>query len=135
MSTPNTTGSSKPLIWTGRILTTLTTLFMLMDGVMKLVKPEPVMKATLNLGFPESTISGIGIALLVCTLLYVLPRTAVLGAMLLTGYLGGAVAAQVRIGAPVFDTLFPVIFAVLIWAGIYLREARLRALVPWRGKW
>lgn len=132
MNTPGTTGPSKKLIWTGRILTGLTTLFLLMDGVMKLVKPEPVVKATVNLGYPESAIGGIGIALLICTVFYVIPRTAIFGAILLTGYLGGAVASQVRIGAPVFDTLFPVIFATLMWAGIFLRDERLRALVPWR---
>ncbi len=73
-----------------------------------------------------------GVLLLVCTAVYVIPRTAVLGAILLTGYLGGATAAQVRVNHPLFETVFPVMFGVLIWAGAVLREDRLRALIPLR---
>lgn len=108
-------------------------LFLLMDGVMKLVKPEPVLRATVQLGYPESVIFGLGIVLLVCVILYVIPRTAVLGAILLTGYLGGAVATHVRVGDPLFShILFPVYVAILVWGGLYLREERLRALIPLR---
>lgn len=108
-------------------------LFLLMDGVMKLVKPKPVLRATVQLGYPESVIFGLGIVLLVCVILYVIPRTAVLGAILLTGYLGGAVATHVRVGDPLFShILFPVYVAILVWGGLYLREERLRALIPLR---
>jgi hypothetical protein len=97
-----------------------------------LFKPAFVVEATVMLGYPESTIVGMGIALLVSTVLYVIPRTAVLGAILLTGYLGGAVATHVRVGEGAFPVLFPVFFGVLIWGGLYLRDARLRALIPVR---
>jgi len=90
---------SKAHIRAGQILSGLAALFFLWDGVMKLVKPAIVVKATQQLGYPESDIAGIGVTLLVCTLLYLLPRTSTLGAILLTGYLGGAIASQVRIGA------------------------------------
>ena len=124
---------SKGRLWAGRIMSALPVLFLLMDGVMKLVKPEFVIKATVQLGYPESVIFGLGIVVLVCVILYVVPRTAVLGAILLTGYLGGAVATHVRVGDPLFShALFPVYFAMLLWGGLYLREERLRALIPLR---
>ena len=108
-------------------------LFLLMDGIMKLVKPEPVVKATIELGYPESVIMALGIILLVCVILYVVPHTAVLGAILLTGYLGGAIATQARVGNPLFShILFPVYLALLIWGGLFLRDSRLRALMPLR---
>jgi hypothetical protein len=124
---------SKGRLWTGRILSTLPVLFMLMDGVMKLMKPDFVVKATVQLGFPENVIAPLGITVLICTILYAVPRTAVLGAILLTGYLGGAVATHVRAGDPLFShILAPVYFAVILWIGLYLREPRLGALVPLR---
>jgi len=124
---------SKGRLWAGRIMSALPVLFLLMDGVMKLMKPEFVVKATVQLGYPESVIFGLGIVVLVCVILYVVPRTAVLGAILLTGYLGGAVATHVRVGDPLFShALFPVYFAMLLWGGLYLREERLRALIPLR---
>jgi hypothetical protein len=128
------TGSdSKARLWTGRIISTLAALFLFMDGVMKLMKPEMVVKATVQLGYPESVIPGLGVVLLVCVVLYVIPRTSVLGAILLTGYLGGAVATHVRVGDPLLThTLFPVFVALLIWGGLYLRDRRLRALIPLR---
>lgn len=113
----------------GRALSILLGAFFLFDGVMKLVKPAPVITATLQMGFPESSIVPIGIALLACTALYLVPRTALFGALLLTGYLGGAVASQVRIGAPWFNVLFPVVFAALAWTALFLRNARLQALL------
>jgi hypothetical protein len=129
----NTASPSNARLWTGRVLTTLTTLFLVFDGVMKLFQPQPVTQAMTQLGFPLHLSVPIGIILLVCTLLYALPRTAVFGAMLLTGYLGGAIVVQMRIDAPLLSTtLFPIYFAVLLWAGIYLREPRLRALIPIR---
>ena len=115
-------------------MSTFAILFMLLDAVMKLVKPLPVVQATVQLGFPESVIFGLGIALLVCTVLYAIPGTSVLGAILLTGYLGGAVASKVRVEAGLFDLTFPVIFAALVWGGLFLRDPRLRALIPWRAQ-
>lgn len=124
--------SGAPL-WAGRIMTTLAVLFLLFDGVTKLVKPGFVVEATLKLGYPESAIIGIGVVLLVSTILYLIPQTAVLGAILLMGYLGGAVASHVRVGNPLFThELFPIYLALLIWGGLYLREGRLKALLPLR---
>src|ERR1700722_10134792 len=122
-------GGSKKMILAGRILTVLTALFMLMDGVMKIVKPAQVLEANARLAYPVSTLSGIGIVLIVCTVIYLIPRTAILGAVLLTGYLGGAVASHVRAGSGLFETIFPVLFAALVWAGPWLRDRRLRSLL------
>lgn len=116
-------------LWTGRVLSVLLGAFFLFDAVMKLVKPAAVVTATLQLGFPESSIVPIGVALLACTVLYFVPRTSIFGALLLTGYLGGAVASQVRIGAPAFNLLFPAVFAALAWTSLYLRNTRLQALL------
>ena len=117
-------------IWVGRILSGLPALFLLIDGVMKLIKPVIVVETTVKLGYPESVITGLGIVLLACTILYLIPRTAVLGAILLTGYLGGAVATHVRVGEEVFPIIFPIILGALLWGGLYLRNERLRSLVP-----
>jgi hypothetical protein len=116
--------------WGGRIMSWLPALFLLIDGVMKLFKPAVVVEATVKLGYPENTILPIGIVLTVCTILYLIPRTAVLGAILLTGYLGGAVATHVRVGEGLFPVSFPIIFGVLLWGGLYLRNNRLRSLIP-----
>ena len=100
---------------------------------MKLVKPPMVVDATVKLGYQESSIVPLGIVLLVCAVLYVIPQTSVLGAILLTGFLGGAVATHVRTGDPLFThVLFPTYLGVLIWLGLYLRDERLRSLVPMR---
>ena len=123
---------SKKRLWAGRIISALPALFLLMDGVMKLVKPAPVVEATVRLGYPERVILGLGIVLLACTVLYLIPTTSVLGAILLTGYLGGAVATHVRVGEGLFPVLFPVMLGVLIWLGLYLRDNRLRVLIPLR---
>ncbi|MGD1071535.1 MAG: DoxX family protein [Bryobacteraceae bacterium] len=129
MRVNETIGGSRKMMLGGRILIVLTALFMLMDGVMKIVKPVQVLEANIRLGYPVSTLSGIGIALIVCTVIYLIPRTALLGAVLLTGYLGGAVASNVRAGSGMFETIFPVLFAVLVWAGPWLRDRRLRSLI------
>jgi hypothetical protein len=131
MDTP-TAPSSKAMVWTGRIISGIPALFLLVDGVMKLVKPKPVVEATVQLGYPESVIVGLGIVLIACTVVYIIPRTAILGAILLTGYLGGAVATHVRVEEGLFPILFPVIFGALLWGGLYLRDERLRTLVPLR---
>ena len=124
---------SKGSLWTGRILSILSILFFLMDAVMKLLKPTFVVDATVKLGYQEGVIQGLGIALLICTILYAIPGASVLGAILLTGYLGGAVASNVRVGNPLFsNVLFPVYFAFVLWGGLYLRDQRLRALIPLR---
>ena len=99
---------------------------------MKFVKPEPVVKETVRLGYPESVIIGFGIVLLVSTILYLIPQTSILGAILVTGYLGGAVATHVRMQEGWFSILFPVIFGVLLWCGLWLRDERLQKLIPLR---
>src|SRR5262245_9440408 len=109
-------------LWAGIVISALPALFLLYDGVMKLVKPPIVVETTVQLGYPESVILGLGIVLTACTVIYVIPRTAVLGAILLTGYLGGAVATQVRAGNGPFPILFPVIVGALLWGGLFLRE-------------
>ncbi|HKS09903.1 MAG TPA: DoxX family protein [Pyrinomonadaceae bacterium] len=121
---------SKGTRWAGRIISGLPALFLLVDGAMKLVKPAPVVEATVRLGYPESTIVPIGVVLVVCTIIYLIPRTAVLGAILLTAYLGGAVATHVRAEEPVFSIVFAIVFGVLLWLGLYLRNPTLRLLVP-----
>jgi DoxX-like family len=127
----HTATPSKSRLWTGRTLSILAILFLLFDGIMKLIHPLPVTQAMTQLGFPQNLSIVIGIILLICTALYAIPSTSVLGAILVTGYLGGAVVSQMRIGAPLFvNTLFPIYFGVLLWAGIYLREPRLRAFIP-----
>ena len=130
---PMTSTASAPTtsrLWAGRILSAVPTLFLLVDGGMKLFKPPVVVQSTLELGYPESAIVGIGVVLLIATILYVIPRTAVLGTILLTGYLGGAVATHVRVSGPVFNIVFPVIFGCMLWGGLWLRDNNLRRLIP-----
>lgn len=121
---------SKTSLWAGRIVSALPALFLLMDGIMKLFKPAIVVEATVKLGYSESVIVPLAIVLTACTVLYVIPRTAVLGAILLTGYLGGAVATHVRMGEGAFPVSFPIIMGVLLWGGLWLRDDRIRALIP-----
>jgi hypothetical protein len=123
---------SAAALWTGRVLSALPALFLLFDAAMKLVKPAFVVEATVQLGYPEGVIVPLGVVLLASTALYLVPGTSVLGAFLLTGYLGGAVATHVRVGHGPFEILFPVLFGALLWTGLALRDRRLRALVPWR---
>src|SRR5262245_42634916 len=123
-STPGRLG-----LWAGRIISALPVVFLLIDGIMKIVKPAVVVEATVKLGYPESVIPGLGVVLIACTVIYLIPRTAALGAILLTGYLGGAVATHVRVGNPIFPVIFPVILGAMLWGGLYLRNARLRKLI------
>ncbi len=123
---------SKGAIWAGRIVSALPAVFLLMDGVMKLFKPPIVVETTVKLGYSESVIVPLGIVLTACTILYIIPKTSVLGAILLTGYLGGAVATQVRAGEGAFSISFPIMIGILLWLGLYLRDYRLRAHVPLR---
>jgi len=131
-SETQTVPESKGLFWTGWVMSALPALFLLVDGAMKLVQPEVVVKTTVELGYAEAVILPLGIVLLVCTILYLVPQTAVLGAILLTGYLGGAVATHVRAGQGPIEILFPVVFGALLWGGLVLRDRRLRALLPLR---
>ena len=119
--------NSKRMLWTGRIITALCVLFLIIDGGMKAIKAIPSMEATVELGWPENLVQAAGLILLSCTVLYLIPRTAILGAILLTGYLGGATAVMARSDTPFF---FPVIFGAFIWVGIFLRNEQLRKLVP-----
>ena len=113
------------------VLTTLAALFLTLDTVMKLLRLAPAVEGTVALGYPEHTVALIGVIELVCLVLYLVPQTAVLGAVVMTGYLGGAIATHVRVGNPLLShTLFPIYVAVMVWGGLYLREPRLRALMP-----
>lgn len=127
---PSAKTASMGSVWTGRILSALTALFMLFDAFGKFAKPTPVLEACARLGIPTSQIFGIGVLLLISTIVYAIPRSAVLGAVLLTGYLGGAVAIQMRAGSPTFETVFPVLFGIVLWAGVYLRDCGLRRVFP-----
>lgn len=117
--------------WTGFAMSALVVLFLFMDAGMKLAAVQPVLDAGQQIGFPGAAMARkLGALLLVCTLLYVWPRSSVLGAILVTAYLGGAVATHVRLGNPLFShVLFGVYVGVLLWAGLVLREPRLRALL------
>jgi DoxX-like family len=132
MQTSQAAPVAKKRLWAGRVITALATLFLLMDSAIHLIKPAPVVEAFARLGFPLSLAVELAVIEFLCLVLYLIPRTSILGAILLTGYLGGAVAINTRAGNPLFETIFPVIFGLLVWAGIFLREDRLRALVPLR---
>ena len=130
---PSQNQISKTSLWAGRIISALVVLFLIFDGVTKVMKVPAVMEATARIGFPANLIPGIGVLLLACTSVYVIPRTSILGAILLTGYLGGAVVTNLRAGSSLFgETLFPVYFGVFVWAGLYVRDERLHALIPLR---
>jgi hypothetical protein len=118
-------------IWAGRILTGLVTAFLLIDGGFKVFFPGPAVAATAQLGYPEHLILPIGIIELACLAVYLIPQTSALGAVLLTGFLGGAVSTHFRVGDPLLGfTLFPLYVGAFVWAGLFLRDNRLRALVP-----
>ena len=120
-------------VWVGRILNGLAVLFLLWDSAMKLLRPPMVLESFERLGYPEGVSVGIGILQLACVAVYLIPPTTVLGAILLTGFLGGAVATHVRVGDPLFShVLFPTYLGAMLWGGLYLRDERLRALVPLR---
>lgn len=123
----NVSKASRIIGWT---LSILVILFCLFDVIGKITKPDAVIKGTTELGYPESSILLLGIILLMCTLLYAFPKSSLLGAVLLTGYLGGAVATHVRVGNPLFShILFPIYLGILLWLGLYLRSSKLRWLV------
>jgi len=124
---------SKARLSAGHIVSAIPVLFLLFDSTIKFPAIDPVVESFSQLGYPVSLAIGIGAIELACLVLYVIPRTSVLGAILLTGYLGGAVATHVRVGSPLLThILFPIYVAALVWGGLFLREGRLRALVPLR---
>lgn len=120
---------SKKMVWAGRIASAVPVLMLVMSAVMKFAKPPSVIEGFAHLGLPVTLAFGLGVLELACTAIYLIPRTAVLGAILLTGYLGGAVVTHLRVGDPFIG---PIIFGLLIWAGLFLREPRLRSLIPLR---
>ncbi len=133
--TQTAVATSNKTLWAGRIISALPTLFLLADAIGKLWRPLPaaIVEGTTKLGWPVSAIPGIGATLLVSVVLYAVPRTSVFGAILLTGYLGGAVATQVRVSNPLFGyVLTPVYVGIFVWGGLFLREPRVRALIPWK---
>jgi DoxX-like family len=133
LSEAQTLAQSRWLTFAGWAMTALMVLFLLFDGASKVLLESHVVEATKGIGYPLATIRPLGIICLVCTLLYAIPRTSVLGAILLTAYLGGAVASKVRIEDPLFSSvLFGVYFGLLVWGGLFLRDDRLRALIPLR---
>lgn len=121
--------ASKKMLWTGRVISALPVLMLVFGGIMSFMKPPMVLQSVAHLGYPERLVIPLGILEIVCALVYAIPRTSVFGAVLLTAYFGGATATHVRIGEAFY---MPVIFGVLVWIGLYLREDRLRALVPLR---
>ncbi|HZN61192.1 MAG TPA: DoxX family protein [Planctomycetota bacterium] len=124
---------SRRALWTGRILSALAILFLALDSLGKLAEAGPVVAGTVELGYPPTLVFKLGVILLLCVAAYAIPATSVLGAVLLTGYLGGAVATHVRVGNPLFThVLFPTYIAALAWGGLLLREARLGVLFPRR---
>jgi hypothetical protein len=128
-----TTSASKTMYWVGWAMSGLVVLFLLFDGASKLMLIAPVVEATTQIGYPVNLVRPIGIVGLVCAVLYAVPRTAMLGGILLTGLLGGAVASKMRLEEPLFSqVLFGVYVGVLAWGGLYLRDDRLRALIPLR---
>jgi len=129
-SVAQTAPVSKKKIWAGRIISAIPALLLLFSGAMKLMKPAPVLQGFAHFGYPESVIITIGILEVACTIVYLIPRTSILGAILMTGYLGGATASNVRVGDPA--SYMTVLLGVLVWGGLYLREDRLRALLPLR---
>ena len=132
MGTDETT--PKGMLWAGRIITVLVALFLAMDCVIKLIDIEPVKQTMTQLGYPITLDRIIGAIELVCLILYLVPRTAVLGAILETAIMGGAIASHMRLGDPLFShTLFGVYLGLLVWGGLYFRDARLRAMIPLRG--
>ncbi|MBB6731538.1 DoxX family protein [Cohnella zeiphila] len=125
-------GISRGRLWTARFMSGIVVLFMLVDGIGKMIKPAQVVKSTIELGFAERLVTTIGILGLISTLFYAVPRTRFLGALLLTGYYGGAVAVQLRLDNPLFsNVLFPVYTAILVWGALWLRDERVRKLF-WR---
>jgi hypothetical protein len=124
--------ASPTMVWAGRIISALTVLFLLFDSIIKVLTLAPAVEATTPLGYAESQVFGIGVIELASLVLYVIPQTSVLGAILLTGHLGGAIATHIRAGSDLFSVVFPIIIGLLLWGGLFLRDNRLRTLIPLR---
>lgn len=132
-ATPAIHGAATRGVIVGRTLSAVATAFLLFDAVAKLLRVQPVLDGTAQLGYPTDLVFGLGLTLLLCVVAYIVPTTSVFGALLLTGYLGGAVATHVRVGNPLFThVLFPIYMATMLWAGLVLRDPRLRALLSAR---
>lgn len=130
--TPLAKTTSKTTLWLGRILSALPVLFLIFDGAIKVANIQPVVDASVLLGLSVDLAPSIGLLLLACIAVYLIPQTAVLGAILLTGYLGGAIAIHVRVGGELFSLVLPILLGALLWGGLYLRDERLAALIPLR---
>jgi DoxX-like family len=120
----------KTVLWTGRVISALCILFLFVDSIMKIFMLESSMQASNQIGWPVNCVQGIGFVLLGCTILYLIPRTSILGAILLTGYLGGATSIMVRAQNAGHPYLFPIFFGILVWLGLFLRDEKLRMLIP-----
>jgi hypothetical protein len=129
MHSTQTATTSKAGLWTGRVLSALAILLFFFTAAFGMLKPEVSRQGFAHYGYPDGAMLRITIVEVVCAVLYAIPRTSVFGAILLTGYLGGATATHVRVSEPFF---LPIIVGVVVWLGLYLREQRLRALVPLR---
>ena len=132
VTTVNPASNSKAMVWMGNVLSGLAILFLLFDTVIKVVQAAPAVESTVQLGYPAEYVVLLGLIELVCLALYAFPRTAVLGAILLTGWFGGAMATHVRADSPVFSVIFPILLGLIIWGGLFLRDARLRDVLPFR---
>lgn len=121
---------SKGMIWTGRVVSAIPVLLMVFSAVLKFLRPPQVIQGFVHAGYPESQIVILGVLEFLSCVIYVIPRTAVLGAILMTGYLGGATATNVRIGDPSY--IMTVVLGVMVWGGLFFREPRIRALIPLR---
>jgi hypothetical protein len=126
---PQTPPASKKMFWTGCVLSAVPVLMLAMSAVMKFMKPQPVVDGFVHLGIPLTMVVGLGVLELLCTVVYLIPATSILGAILVTGYLGGATLTTLRAGDAYYG---PVVLGILAWGGLYLREPRLRALIPFR---
>lgn len=134
-SAVRTSQPSRKALWAGRILSGLAVLFLAFDATIKLLQLAPAVEGTTQLGYPASVIVPLGLIQLACLIVYLIPRTSALGAILWTGYLGGAIATHVRLENPLFShVLFPIYVAALLWAGLWLRDQRVRALLSPRAK-
>ncbi len=132
VSTIPTAAPSKSSLLAGRIISVICILFLLFDAIAKILKESNSVKGTVTLGYSENMVTVIGTILLISTIIYIIPRTAILGAILITGYLGGAIAIMLRVGTP---TYFPIIFGILIWLSLYLRNEKVKSLLNFGGKW
>ncbi len=133
VTTTPTVSAGKMTVWAGRIMSSFMGSFLLFDCVIKLLELAPAVQATTQLGYSADVIFGLGVLQLVCLAAYAFPRTSLLGAILLTGYLGGAVATHVRAGSGIFSLVFPIMMGALVWGGLLLRDHRLRAhMLPLR---